>query len=164
MKKTFKQKWALKIRKAHRYLGIFLGIQFIFWTLSGLYFSWRDINELRVEHLKKIRTKEKITKLISPTKIDNHHEHRNKHLPVYAITYNSGDNIKAYVSAIDPSFQDVRKRSWNRFDFLWMTHAMDYKVRDNFNISILKLFPLLILITVLSGFLLWFVSSKTLKK
>ena len=32
MKKTFKQKGALKIRKAHRDLGIFLGIQFIFWT------------------------------------------------------------------------------------------------------------------------------------
>ena len=30
MKKTFKQKWTLKIRKAHRYLVIFLGIQFIF--------------------------------------------------------------------------------------------------------------------------------------
>ena len=71
MKKTFKQKWALKIRKAHRDLGIFLGIQFIFWTLSGLYFSWTDINEIRVDHLKKIKTKKKITKLIGPTKIDN---------------------------------------------------------------------------------------------
>ena len=70
MKKTFKQKWALKIRKAHRYLGIFLGIQFIFWTLSGLYFSWTDINEIRGDYLKKTITKEKFTKLISPTKID----------------------------------------------------------------------------------------------
>ena len=71
MKKTFKQKWALKIRKAHRYLGIFLGIQFIFWTLSGLYFSWTDINEIRGDYLKKRITKEKFTKLISPTNIDN---------------------------------------------------------------------------------------------
>ena len=71
MKKTFKQKWALKIRKAHRDLGTFLGIQFIFWTLSGLYFSWTDINEIRVDHLKKIKTKKKFTKLIGPTKIDN---------------------------------------------------------------------------------------------
>ena len=45
-----------------------------------------------------------------------------------------------------------------------MTHTMDYEGRDNFNASILRLFSLLGLITVLSGFLLWFVSSKTLKK
>ena len=60
MKKTFKQRLALKIRKAHRYLGIFLGIQFIFWTLSGLYFSWTDINEIRVDYLKKTKTLKKI--------------------------------------------------------------------------------------------------------
>ena len=45
-----------------------------------------------------------------------------------------------------------------------MTHTMDYEGRDNFNTTILRLFSLLGLITVLSGFLLWFVSSKTLKK
>lgn len=30
------------IRKTHRYLGLFIGIQFIGWTISGLYFSWTD--------------------------------------------------------------------------------------------------------------------------
>jgi hypothetical protein len=34
------------IRKSHRYLGLFLGIQFIFWTVSGLYFSWTDIDAI----------------------------------------------------------------------------------------------------------------------
>lgn len=34
-----KRKTALKIRKAHRYLGIFLGIQFLMWTASGMYFQ-----------------------------------------------------------------------------------------------------------------------------
>jgi hypothetical protein len=48
-----KRKTALKLRKAHRYLGIFLGLQFIMWTVSGLYFSWTDINEIHGDNFKK---------------------------------------------------------------------------------------------------------------
>jgi hypothetical protein len=35
-----------KLRKLHRYLGILIGIQFLAWTVSGLYFSWTDIDEI----------------------------------------------------------------------------------------------------------------------
>ena len=48
-----KRKTAIKIRKAHRYLGVFLGIQFLMWTISGMYFSWTDINEIHGDHFKK---------------------------------------------------------------------------------------------------------------
>lgn len=41
-----------KIRKAHRFLGISLGIQFLFWTLGGLYFSWSDMDEIHGDHQK----------------------------------------------------------------------------------------------------------------
>lgn len=34
------------LRKIHRYLGLFIGFQFILWTLGGLYFSWTDIDEI----------------------------------------------------------------------------------------------------------------------
>ena len=34
------------IRKTHRYLGVILGIQFLLWTISGLYFSWTNIDEI----------------------------------------------------------------------------------------------------------------------
>ena len=37
---------ALKIRKTHRYLGLFIGLQFLAWTISGLYFNWTDIDEI----------------------------------------------------------------------------------------------------------------------
>ena len=47
-----KRTTAVKIRKAHRYLGIFLGIQFIMWTASGLYFSWTDIDEIHGDHFR----------------------------------------------------------------------------------------------------------------
>lgn len=41
------------IRKLHRYLGVLFGIQFLFWTLGGLYFSWTNIKEIRGEDLRK---------------------------------------------------------------------------------------------------------------
>ncbi|THU38024.1 hypothetical protein FAM09_15165 [Niastella caeni] len=34
------------IRKAHRYLGVILGIQFLLWTIGGLYFSWSNMDEV----------------------------------------------------------------------------------------------------------------------
>jgi len=35
-----------KIRKTHRWLGVLIGIQFLAWTVSGLYFSWTDIDDI----------------------------------------------------------------------------------------------------------------------
>lgn len=32
------------IRRTHRYLGVIIGIQFLMWTLGGLYFSWSDMD------------------------------------------------------------------------------------------------------------------------
>jgi hypothetical protein len=93
-----------------------------------------------------------------------HHEYRQKLLPAFVISYKSDENIKAYVSIIDGKFQTVRHQDWRWFDFLWMTHTMDYEGRDNFNTIILRAFSFLGLITVFSGFLLWFTTSKTFRK
>ncbi len=41
------------LRKSHRYLGLLLGIQFLFSTLGGLYFSWKNIDEVHGDHLRK---------------------------------------------------------------------------------------------------------------
>ena len=106
----------------------------------------------------------KIASIKKINKVNNHHEYRNKPLPAYVITYNSGNNIKAYVSARDASFQAVRQRSWRWFDFLWMTHTMDYEGRDDFNTITLRAFSLLGLITVISGFTLAIVTTPKLMK
>lgn len=226
-----KRTTAVKIRKAHRYLGIFLGIQFIMWTVSGLYFSWTDIDEIHGDHfrnmdyepaafdgligfsevdlpvkisslsLKEIAGKPyywinneylidakngdlkqgiseeealavakrqmsselKVKEVTVIKETDKHHEYREKRLPAYVISYDSPENIKAYVSVADGSFQTVRHRDWRWFDFLWMTHTMDYEGRDDFNTTVLRAFSLLGLITVMSGFLLWFTSSPTMR-
>ncbi len=224
-------KTALKIRKTHRYLGLFLGVQFIFWTVSGLYFSWTDIDDIHGDPFKNLSiTPKTFSNLISPsllevatihsmelreisdipfywinnTKLYNaysgepkdsitpteaidiakrsmieglkvesvdyisqtnaHHEYRKKMLPAYVISFESNNNLKAYVSSADGNFQTVRHRSWRWFDFLWMTHTMDYESRDDFNNVLLRAFSLLGLITVLSGFLLWFTSSPKIRR
>ena len=223
---------AHKIRKAHRYLGLFLGIQFLCWTCSGIYFSWTDIDNIHGDHFKNTEYQPKaFANLISPSQLNvsggvntialrdigdspyywinkeqlydaldgslktkitqeealyiatlhmksglvvenieqineagKHHEYREKLLPAYVISYQSDEALKAYVSIKDGKFQTVRHRDWRWFDFLWMTHTMDYDTRDNFNTIILRAFSLLGLITVLSGFLLWFTSSPTIRK
>ncbi|NJW51535.1 PepSY domain-containing protein [Salinimicrobium oceani] len=227
-----KRKTASKIRKAHRYLGIFLGLQFLMWTISGLYFSWTDIDEIHGDHFRKAHVhpssfsdllgisevapgkeitslqlrdiagepfywvndeilvharsgekKDEISqeeaikiagrymkdslKISQVEKIEvtgAHHEYRGNRLPAYVISYSKPEHLKAYVSAVDGSFRSVRFRDWRWFDFLWMTHTMDYETRDNFNTTVLRLFSLLGLITVLSGFLLWFISSPSMMK
>lgn len=223
---------AKKIRKTHRYLGLFLGIQFLFWTISGLYFSWTDIDEIHGDHFKNMDYQPKtFNNLISPSELNvsngintielrdinnspyywvnnsklfsaldgslrttitkeealyvaknymksdlqvakieqinevgKHHEYREKLLPAYVISYESDDALKAYVSIKDGKFQTVRHRSWRWFDFLWMTHTMDYEGRDSFNTIVIRAFSLLGLITVLSGFLLWYTSSPSIRK
>jgi hypothetical protein len=97
-------------------------------------------------------------------RVNEHHEYRGRPLPAYEISYQTSENLKAYVAIKNGAFQTVRHRDWRWFDFLWMTHTMDYQGRDNFNTIVLRAFSLLGLITVLSGFTLWFVSSPRIRK
>ncbi len=226
------------IRKAHRYLGVSLGIQFLFWTLGGLYFSWTNIDEIRGDDLRRKETridprqlkasladvladvqadsvvkvsmvtilgkahyqvvistnkksrivladaqsgsvrgplseseailvaKESLlipsavvkTELITAT--DGHHEYREKPLPAYAITFDQPANTTVYVSAELGSVQSFRNNQWRIFDFLWMLHVMDFENRDNINNWLLRAFSAFGLITLLSGFTLFFITSK----
>ncbi|HED07756.1 MAG TPA: hypothetical protein ENI57_06555 [Ignavibacteria bacterium] len=222
----------LVLRKIHRYFGLFIGIQFLFWTISGLYFSWSDIDKIhgdqfRTKDLKKSFISPKLfsnlqdstlkiqylelkfvnqtpylwinkEKLIDPftgkikesisknealavanqhilpeyrmkkieylTEVGPDHEYRKLPLPAWVIYYEGNQNLRAYVSARDGSFQRIRYDSWRIFDFLWMTHTMDYQGRDNINNWLLRTFSVLGLLTVLSGFLLYFYSLGKYRK
>lgn len=227
-----KRQTAIKIRKIHRYLGIFLGIQFLIWTISGMYFSWTDIDEIHGDHFKQMPPKTtsfsnllgtdslngvegiasmelleiagqpyywingtqlfnaktgeqkesvskeealqvaanhmrpdlKVSSIVQINEVGPHHEYRGRPLPAYEISYVTSEELKAYVALNNGAFQTVRHRDWRWFDFLWMTHTMDYQGRDDFNTLLLRGFSLLGLITVLSGFLLWFTSSPSVRK
>ena len=66
-----KPKLSLKIRTIHKYLGLIIGIQFLFWTISGLYFSWTDIDEIHGDHFRKTDiTKRAFTNLIDINKLN----------------------------------------------------------------------------------------------
>jgi len=54
----------------HRYLGIFLGIQFLFWTISGMYFSWSDTDEIHCDQFKNLQYQPKaFQNLIGPSQL-----------------------------------------------------------------------------------------------
>jgi hypothetical protein len=218
------------LRKTHRYLGLTIGIQFLAWTVSGLYFSWTDIDEIHGDHFLQLEKAPpsfsnliglealhtpiheidliaignapyywindtalydaqtgqpldeiseaqamaiasahvipslQATGITKITETDAHHEYRGRPLPAYVISYDHPENIKAYVAAKSGAFQRVRHESWRWFDFLWMGHTMDYQGRDDFNNFLLRAFSLFGLFTVMSGFVLWGISSPTLRK
>jgi len=95
---------------------------------------------------------------------DAHHEYRVGPLPAYVISYDHPEDIKAYIALNSGAFMKIRHRNWRWFDFLWMSHTMDYQGRDDFNNLLLRVFSLFGVLTVMSGFLLWGYSSPTLRK
>lgn len=244
------------IRKSHRYLGLLLGIQFLLWTIGGLYFSWNDIDEVHgdfqmkrvpllssdvqlvspsivLDSIKKIHRIDSLVsiqlidilgkpiyqvrcisalhdmqthtdqhdlmnhladaqtgqlrsplseqeavavakrhfvdeaKVIKVEKVDSihsHHEYRSGELPAYAVSFEHPSKTTVYVATELGTVQKFRNDKWRVFDFLWMLHTMDYEGRDNFGNVLLRAFSVFGLITVLSGFLLYFISSKSLKR
>lgn len=58
------------IRRSHRYLGVLLGIQFLFWTLGGLYFSWTNIDEIHGDFQRRaVPRLTGTTRLVSPDSV-----------------------------------------------------------------------------------------------
>ena len=235
-------------RKIHRYLGVFIGIQFLLWTLGGLYFSWNNMDDVHGETLlkqekkyfqnidfsivqkgidslklevqvdsiysitlveaigeslaqfkyfsnQKLKTQLIHTetgnvsgafsedeclsivkqKLIEPIAIESvefldlkdtnsHHEYRGKPLPAYAFTLDHSTKTTIYVSTELGEITSVRNNNWRRFDFLWMLHTMDYSSRDHITNWILRIFSVLGILTIFSGFYLFYISSPTIRR
>ncbi|MDQ7039670.1 MAG: PepSY domain-containing protein [Rhodothermus sp.] len=90
-------------------------------------------------------------------------EFRNSPLPVYRVVFDHPTGTRIYVAAANGRVTARRNDTWRWFDFFWMFHIMDYRTRDNFNHLLLQSFSLFGLLTVLSGFVLWAVTSPTLR-
>jgi uncharacterized iron-regulated membrane protein len=236
------------IRKSHRYLGVFIGIQFLLWTIGGLYFSWNNIDNVHGDHLRKkppflpaelnlgspnpalaqLRETAQLDSIIdiklinilaSPfyritylsgdemkenmaladgvtgllrgeltkdeavqlaeslfisdhevssvdylTEVGKHSEYREKPLPAWVVHFAHPDNPAIYIGARSGTFEAIRHDTWRNFDFLWMLHTMDYEGRDIFGNYLLKSFSILGLVTVMSGFVLFYISSPSIRK
>ncbi len=231
------------IRRTHRYLGVLLGIQFLFWTIGGLYFSWSNMDEIHGDFqkkappqyqadldfispsvaLKNLKTKVEVDSILAVTLIDvlgkptyrmeflhsghhkmyqladaqtgalrdplsideatalakqqyngetmvksvelitdvdGHHEYRESPLPAVAVTFEKPMNTTVYVATEMGIVTKYRNDKWRIFDFLWMLHTMDYQSRDNLGNWLLRAFSIFGLVTIASGFTLYFVSSK----
>lgn len=235
-------------RKIHRYLGVIIGVQFLFWTIGGLYFSWNNMDDVHgetllkqdkkyfenvdfskvqvgIDSLKKLAVVDSIhsiklvetlgetflqlkyfsnnelniqlidtetgllrsdfsekecleiasqqliapisiikTEFLKNEKTGNHHEYRGKLLPAYVFTLNHSTNTTIYVSTQLGQVTSVRNDNWRRFDFLWMLHTMDYTTRDHITNWVLRIFSVLGILTIFSGFFLFYKTSPTIKK
>ncbi len=233
-----------KTRKTHRWLGVLLGVQFLFWTIGGLYFSWSNMDEVHGDHQKahihplsadlnlanpqtvidKVKQKDTVNyifdirlvqvlgkpvyqisysqehdrgkkiqladaqtgelrlalsekeaikiaqrafsdeaivkKVEYLTNTNGHHEYREQPLPAFAVTFESPSNTTVYVASELGTVQKFRNNKWRIFDFLWMMHTMDYQTRDNLSNWLLRAFSVFGLLTIASGFTLFFVSRK----
>jgi uncharacterized iron-regulated membrane protein len=240
-----------QVRRIHRWLGLFIGIQFILWTVGGLYFSWTDLDDVHGDPLHaaqpllrgdaplatpttvlaSIRASEPVDSLVSvelvrvlgsaayrvvyythdagrsarkvrladagtgalrpalgredairaaqaefahraPVKqveyltkddVGRHHEYREQPLPAWAVSFDHPSGATAYVAAEMGTVIRIRNGKWRTFDFLWMLHTMDYRGRDNFNNLLLRAFSVLGLVTVLSGFVLFALTSRPVR-
>jgi uncharacterized iron-regulated membrane protein len=96
--------------------------------------------------------------------INGHHEYRGSALPAWAVTMKHPTQTTVYVAAEQGVVTKFRNNKWRVFDFLWMLHTMDYQGRDNFGNILLRIFSLAGIVTILSGFALYFVSNGSRRK
>ncbi len=244
-----KRSTSYNVRRIHRWLGLFIGVQFVLWTAGGLYFSWTDLDEVHGDHLQRpkphlradaalvspsvvlerlraagpvdslatlelirvldapvyrvayfTRVEGKVVRRVrladattgalrpvvgreeavrmaraafvysdagirrveylAPGSVGGHHEYREQPLPAWAVAFDHPSGATAYVAAETGTVVRVRNDKWRIFDFFWMLHTMDYQGRDDFNNLLLRAFSVLGLVTVASGFLLFWLTSR----
>jgi len=87
-------------------------------------------------------------------------EFRGRDLPLYKVKVEEPKKGIVYIDPLTGEIVAVRTRLWRAWDFLWSLHIMDYRERDDFSHGLIRVFAILGLLTVLSGMLLWYYSSK----
>lgn len=165
-----------------------ISAQLLLWTISGIYFSFNNIEDVRgSQYLKpkevietakgiKIEAQQAIDlvaektyltpkSVIEITEEESGAEYRGRSLPLYKIKTISEDSkeINVYVDPFSKEIVAVRSNQWRIWDFMWGIHIMDWNERDNIGNIFLKIFSILALISSLSGIYLFFTSTNRLK-
>jgi hypothetical protein len=102
--------------------------------------------------------------LLTADSVSPHHEFREQPLPAWAVRFGDDEGATAYVPVELGEVLRIRNNRWRVFDFLWMLHTMDYQGRDDFNNLLLRTFSILGLLMVTSGFILFGLTSPTLRR
>ena len=97
------------IKKFHKYLSLFISIQLLLWTISGIFFSFNNIELVRGEHLKKPESQESFSvyeaKFVSDSATINYH----KRLSDLVVEVRGVEGIKYF----DQSGNTVNKLSFD---------------------------------------------------
>jgi uncharacterized iron-regulated membrane protein len=187
-KKLYRINLIRSSRKIHKYLSLAISIQLLLWTVSGIYFSFNKIEDVRgSQYLKpkeviettkgiKIEAQQALTLVVEKTHLtpkavieiteeESGAEYRGRSLPLYKIETTSEDSkeINVYVDPFSKEIVAVRSNQWRIWDFMWGIHIMDWDERDNIGNIFLKIFSILALLSALSGIYLFFTSSSKIK-
>lgn len=187
-KKLYRINLIRSSRKIHKYLSLAISIQLLLWTVSGIYFSFNKIEDVRgSQYLKpkeviettkgiKIEAQQALTLVVEKTYLtpkavieiteeESGAEYRGRSLPLYKIETISENSkeINVYVDPFSKEIVAVRSNQWRIWDFMWGIHIMDWDERDNIGNIFLKIFSILALLSALSGIYLFFTSSSKIK-
>ena len=174
----------LTLRKFHKYISLIVSIQLLLWTISGIYFSFNKIENVRGEQYRiekkvsspnekeqtKMLSTEEAKKIVSlkttltPIQsllIDEEvrgSEFRGRNLPLYKVVSENGEGkkINVYIDPFTGEVSAIRSLQWRIWDFMWGIHIMDWVERDNIDNLWLKIFSFIALFTSLSGITLFF--------
>ena len=172
------------LRQFHRYISLIIAIQLLLWTISGIYFSFNKIENIRGEQyfveqpaqeqptqkdIIKISSEEakvivsKMTTLtpISVEIVDEEQrgsEYRGRELPLYKIVSlnENEEKINVYQNPFSGEIVAIRSPQWRIWDLMWGFHIMDWVERDNIDNILLKIFSFIALFTSISGVILFF--------
>ena len=61
----------MNLRKFHKYISLLVSLQLLLWTISGIYFSFNKIENVRGEQYYKPETKEEVISPINLNKISH---------------------------------------------------------------------------------------------
>ncbi len=177
----------ITLRKFHRYISLLVAVQLLLWTISGIYFSFNKIENVRGEQYLVAETKainerkENIKKLdfesakkivqektiLTPLSIEvideikRGSEYRGRELPLYKVISLSedGEEINVYQNPFTGDIVAIRSPQWRIWDLMWGFHIMDWIDRDNIDNVLLKIFSFIALFTSISGVVLFFKKS-----
>ena len=155
------------------------------WTISGIYFSFNKIEDIRGNQY--LRTSEVIEtskrnkiepqqallivadktflkpiSIVEITENKSGSEYRGRSLPLYKIEAinEESEEINVYLDPYSKEVVAIRSNQWRIWDFMWGIHIMDWNERDNIGNIFLKVFSILALLSALSGIYLFFVTNK----
>ncbi|MFB0515941.1 MAG: PepSY domain-containing protein [Candidatus Neomarinimicrobiota bacterium] len=97
------------------------------------------------------------------TRIDTARGEYRGPLPAWKITFDNWKASAIYVSEHTGQVTARRSALGRVHDFLWMLHIMDYRGRENVNNWLIRVLSVLGLVTIASGYTLWYLTTPLLQ-